>query len=94
MPSNESLNGRHHLRHTVRRMRRLAARRPKLRALVIIPVVLAGIVGLVILGPVAGTVRSCGHGLAARTYVDLAGRFSTCRTGAGGQNAGTPIRPR
>ena len=92
MPLNEALNGRHNLRLTVRRMRRLVAHRPKLQALMIIPVALAAIVGLVVLGPVAGNVRPCGHGLAARTYVELAGRFSTCRTGTGAQ--GTPIRPR
>jgi hypothetical protein len=82
MPSNEALDaGR--VRRAVRRMRRLAAPRPNLRALVIIPVVLAAVVSLVILAPVAGGVRPCGHGLAGRTYVQLAGRFGACRTGLG-----------
>ncbi len=91
MPASESIDG-GRLRRAARRLRQEVAPPGRLRALVIIPVVLAAIAALIALGPVSGS-PPCGR-LAGRAFIELAGRFSTCagRAGAGG-TAGHTVVP-
>lgn len=84
MPINEALDA-SHLRLAAHRLR-LAS--PRLHALMILPVVLAAVAGLFILGPVAGSAHSCGMVRTGRAYVQLAGRFGICRTAQTTPSAG------
>jgi len=95
MPRAEELDGRR-MRWAVQRFRRACARRPRLRAFVVVPLILAAFAGLLILSPLTGSTRPCGALMLmqARGSAQLAGRASACeaaRPGSSGVIAGVPL---
>jgi hypothetical protein len=89
MPGREELDGSGRFRRTLRGLRKMCRLRgmrrlrpwARLRPIMLVPVALAAIIGLLVLGPLAASPRLCGAVPALHVTAHQSGQAVDCRTG-------------